>query len=416
MRFCFLTPYYPPEVGAPQTRIHELALRLVRRGHQVQVLTALPNYPSGIIPAEYRDRAGTWEERDGVEVYRTWIYATPNRGFLRRILNHLSFMAMAILAVPRMAACDVVYVESPPLFDGVAGWVLARAKGARIFFNVADIWPRSAVELEMVKNKLLVGLAEGLERWCYWTARRVLCVTLGIERDLKAQGVKQAVYFPNGVDTERFARGDGARFRLEHSWQDRFLVVYAGTHGLSQALECAVQAADLLSPRTALDAEADGAPHERIRPGGRPVHFVFVGDGAQKPELQRMAGPNVTFLDPLARDQMPDVLAAADAILVSLRDLPLFRGAVPSKTYEAMAAARPIVLAAAGEAADLVIQAACGVVVPPEALAAAIRELAADPDRAREMGERGREFVRQVFDRERLAERFEALALDFPLE
>ena len=415
MRFCFLTPYYPPEVGAPQTRIHELAIRLVRRGHQVQVLTALPNYPSGIIPLEYRDRAETWQELDGVEVYRTWIYATPNRGFLRRILNHLSFMAMAILAVPRMAPCDVVYVESPPLFDGVAGWVLARAKGARIFFNVADIWPRSAVELQMVKNRALVGLAEVLERWCYRTARRVLCVTLGIEHDLRSQGVKQAVYFPNGVDTERFARKDGASFRARHSWQDRFLVVYAGTHGLSQALEFAVRAADLLLPPAAPDARPDAG----AGPAGRPIHFVFVGDGAQKAELQRMAGPNVTFLDPVPREQMPDLLAAADAILVSLRDLPLFRGAVPSKTYEAMAAARPIVLAAAGEAADLVSRADCGVVVPPEdpeALAGAIRELAAAPERARRLGENGRAFVRQVFDRERLAERFEALALDFPLE
>ncbi|MBM3275998.1 MAG: glycosyltransferase WbuB, partial [Candidatus Sericytochromatia bacterium] len=150
MRILFLTPYYPPEVGAPQARIHELALRLVKRGHRVQVLTALPNYPSGIVPPEYRDRAGTWEVRDGVEVHRTWIYATPNKGFVRRILAHLSFMVSAILAAPRMAACDAVYVESPPLFDGIAGWVLAWSKGARMVFNVADLWPQSVVELGMI--------------------------------------------------------------------------------------------------------------------------------------------------------------------------------------------------------------------------------------------------------------------------
>lgn len=393
MRFCFVTPYYPPEVGAPQTRIHELALRLVRRGHQVQVLTALPNYPSGIVPPEYRDRAGTWEQLDGVDVFRTWIFATPNRGFLLRILNHLSFMAMAIGAVPRMGPCDVVYVESPPLFDGVAGWVLAQAKGARIFFNVADLWPRSAVELGMVKNRVLVKVAELLERWCYKTADRVLCVTLGIERDLRAEGVSQAVYFPNGVDTARFESGEGTAFRREHGWQDRFLIVYAGTHGISQSLDTAVQAAGMLA--------------------GTEVHFAFIGDGAEKPRLQALAPDNVTFLDPLPRERMPEVLAASDAVLVSLRDLPLFAGAVPSKTYEAMAAARPVLLCAAGEVADLVELAGCGVVVRPEdpsALAEAVASLAGDPARRKQMGENGLAFVREVFDRDRLAERFEGLA------
>ncbi|MBU6427491.1 MAG: glycosyltransferase family 4 protein [Cyanobacteria bacterium REEB65] len=403
MRFCFLTPYYPPEVGAPQTRIHELALRLVRLGHRVQVLTALPNYPSGVVPPDYRHRAGTWETLDGVEVFRTWVYATPNRGFLRRILNHLSFMVMAILAAPQMARCDVVYVESPPLFDGPAGWVLAKAKGARIFFNVADIWPRSAVELGMVQNRLLVRLAEILERWCYRTADRVLCVTLGIERDLRTAGVAHAVYFPNGVDTARFASGDGRNFRAEHGWQERFLVLYAGTHGLSQALDTVVGAASLL--------EARGVASTKV------VQFAFIGDGAEKSRLQASAGPNVTFLDPLPRERMPDVLAAADAILVSLRDLPLFRGAVPSKTYEAMAAGKPIVLCAAGEAPDLLQRADCGVVVPPEnpvALAEAIAALAQDPDWGVRLGHNGRQFVATVFDRDHLAERFVALAEQRP--
>src|SRR5262249_17247965 len=118
MRILFLTPYYPPEVGAPQTRILERATRLVRRGHGVMVLTALPNYPSGRVAPEYQDKVGSWEERDGVRIYRTWIYATPNRGFVRRILSHLSFMVAASWASRDVGGFDAVVVESPPLFDG----------------------------------------------------------------------------------------------------------------------------------------------------------------------------------------------------------------------------------------------------------------------------------------------------------
>lgn len=399
MRLLFLSPYYPPEVGAPQTRIHELAMRLVARGHEVQVLTGLPNYPSGVVPPAYRDKAETWEIIDGVEVYRTWIYATPNRGFLRRILNHLSFMVMAILAAPRMGPVDVVYVESPPLFDGLAGFVLARSKQARIFLNVADLWPDSAVELGMVKSRILIGIARLIEKSCYRSADRILAVTLGIARTLKERGWDKAVYFPNGVETARFERGNGWVFKRDHGLGGKFVVMYAGTHGISQALGNALDAARLL--------ESDA----RIR-------FVFVGDGAEKADLQRRAGPNVLFLDSLSRDAMPGVLAAADAILVSLKDLPLFRGAVPSKTYEGMAAGKPIVMVAKDEAPELILRADAGIVVPPgepEPLAEAIRVLADDPRECGRMGDNGRRFVREHFDRDRLADRFEALLKEVKL-
>ncbi|MBI6545883.1 MAG: glycosyltransferase family 4 protein [Cyanobacteria bacterium NC_groundwater_1444_Ag_S-0.65um_54_12] len=394
MRILFLTPYYPPEVGAPQTRICELAVRLARRGHQVQVLTALPNYPSGSIPLEYRDRDASWEECEGVEVYRTWIYATPNRGFLRRVLNHFSFMLTALIAAPRMEPCDVVVAESPPLFDGMAGWAIAHCRRARFFFNVADLWPQSAVELGAIaKGSLPERIAAWIEHWCYQRADRILAVTRGIESQLRTAGWAQAVYFPNGVEVSRFAGADGRSFRIAQGLTDGFLVLYAGTHGLSQALD------------TVLLAARNLATDPRIR-------FILVGDGAEKDRLVAMNVTNVRFLASQPRERMPEILAAADAILVPLRDLPLFHGAVPSKTYEALAAARPVIMAVKGEAAALIRQAQAGLVVPPEdplALAGAIRELASDPELCRRLGECGRRFVKENFDRERLADRFEEL-------
>lgn len=394
MRFLFLTPYYPPEVGAPQARISELAKRLVRRGHVVEVLTALPNYPSGIVPPEYRGRAGTWEIRDGVQVFRTWIYATPNKGFVRRVLAHLSFMVSAIAAAPRMGDCDVVYVESPPLFDGIAGFVLSRLKGAKMVFNVADLWPQSVVELGMIGPGPLLRLATLLERWCYHVSDLILAVTGGIEKDLRNRSYRDKVaWFPNGVDVARFAAGEGAAVRRELGLDGKFVVLYAGTMGLAQGLAGVIEAARRL--------ESD----DRIR-------FVLAGDGAERERLVAMAGHNVRFLDPLPAARMPDLLAAADAAIVSLRDVPLFLGAVPSKTYEALAAGRPVIMSARGEAADLVRRAGAGIVVNPEQpaeMAEAVSALASDPDGCRRMGEAGREFVRQNFDRDLLAGRFEEL-------
>ncbi len=394
MRILFLTPYYPPEVGAPQARIHELALRLVRRGHQIQVLTALPNYPSGVIPPEYQGKAGSWEVRDGVQIHRVGSYATPNKGFVRRILAHLSFMITAILAGPRMGDCDAVVVESPPLFDGIAGWVVARLKGARLVFNVADLWPQSVVELGVIGPGLMLRLATALETWCYRVSDLILAVTTGIEKTLQERGYGAKVaWFPNGVDTARFAVGKPDTCRAELGLDGKFVLLYAGTFGLAQGLSSVLAAARLLQD----DAR---------------IHVVLAGDGAERERLVADAGPNVTILPSQPAARMPDLLAAADASLVPLRDVPLFLGAVPSKTYEAMAAARPILMSARGEAPALLARAGAGVVVPPEdpdALAAAARALAGDPAACQRYGENGRRFVAEHFDRDALAARFEAL-------
>lgn len=395
MRILFLTPYFPPEVGAPQSRLYELAVRLVRRGHQVTVLTGFPNYPSGIIPPEYRGRRRMDTELDGIRVIRTWIYATPNRGFLKRILNHLSFMVSAAWTGMGLGHHDAMLVESPPLFDGIAGAWLSLVTRTPMIFNVADLWPASAVELGMVKNRFLIAVAEAIEVFSYRKSARVAAVTRGIERILQERGFKHTFFLPNGVDLSLFHPDtSGAAFRARHGLEDRFVVLYAGTHGLSQALETLVEAGRLM-----VDV---------------PVTFLLIGDGAEKPRLMELAGdlPTVRFMDALPKAEIPEAVAAADAYAVSLKDLPLFHGAVPSKMYEAFSACKPIVLAARGEAPALLAEAGAGISVPPEdpaAFAAAVRQLLADPEAARAMGLRGRELVSQRYDRELLVDRFEAM-------
>lgn len=397
MKLLFLTPYFPPEVGAPQSRLYELAVRLVRRGHAVTVLTGFPNYPSGIVPAPYRGRRRMDEELDGIRVVRSWIYATPNRGFLRRLLNHLSFMVSAAWTGPGLGSHDAMLVESPPLFDGLAGWFLSKVTRTPMIFNVADLWPQSAVELDMVKNRTLIRIAELLEAFIYRKSWRITAVTRGIERILRERGYAHTVFLPNGVDLALFSPEiSGAAFRERHDLEGRFIVLYAGTHGLSQALEVLVEAGRLM--------EAQGIA----------VTFLLIGDGSEKPRLVELAQglSTVRFLDALPKREIPEAVGAADAYAVTLRDLPLFEGAVPSKMYEAFAAGKPIVLAARGEAPALLEEAGAGYTVPPEdpaALAAAVSRLMNDPAGAKEMGLRGRQLVAERYDREKLADRFEAM-------
>lgn len=397
MRILFLTPYYPPEVGAPQTRLHEAAVRLVAMGHQVTVLTGFPNYPSGVVPREYRGKAHMREVLQGVEVLRTWIYATPNQGFARRLLNHLSYMVSAVLSSFAIAPADVIFVESPPLFDGLAGYLVGKTMGAPYVFNVADLWPQAAVELGALRGRPLVRAAEALEAFIYRNAAKITVVARGAERELLARGLgEKLVYLPNGADTSRFRPGDTGRLRSELALTGP-VALYAGTHGMSQALETLLGAAERLPE----------------------VTFLLVGDGAEKTKLKRMAGErhlaNVRFLDPLPAGAMPDLVAACDLYLISLRDVPLFADTVPSKLYEAMASGKPLVAAVRGETASLIQESGGGLVVPPEdpaAMAEAMGRILGNRREALAMGEAGRRFVSEHFERDRIVARMEAMFVE----
>jgi glycosyltransferase involved in cell wall biosynthesis len=390
----FFTPYYPPEVGAAQTRISETAVRLVKRGHRVTILTTLPNYPLGKVPAEYRSRSQRRQVRDGVSIVRVWSYISPNKGFLRRILAQLSFGCLAsFLGLRAVGKPDVIIVESPPLFDAIGGRLLARIKRCPYVFTVADIWPESAVQLGVLHNRFLIRLAEWLEWSTYRRAGAIWSVTAGIRQTLVERGLpeKQIFLLPNGVDTEKFRPRSQGEARAELGWGDGFTLIYAGTIGLAHGLN------------TLLDAAEQLKRYSDIR-------VVLIGEGAAKDDLmadvERRQLTNVTFLNAQPHDRMPSIIAAADACLVSLRKVPLFEGALPSKMYEAMACARPIVLAVDGEARQLIAeQAGAALYVEPEsapALAQAILHMRDQPELARQLGERGREFVKSHFDRNQL--------------
>jgi glycosyltransferase involved in cell wall biosynthesis len=402
MRVLIVTHYFPPETGAPQARLSALAATWAADGDDVTVLTGMPNHPTGVLPPAYRRAIFRRERADGYRIIRTWLYATPNEGIARKLLGHLSFMASSVLLGGRATGpADVVVVSSPTFFSILSGYLLARLQRAAFIVEVRDLWPAIFVELGVLTNRRIIGLLERLELAAYAAADQVVVVSEGFRADLIRRGVPpvKVHIVRNGVDPERFAVAaafsavsTATRAKLG-AGPDDCLVLYAGTHGISQALSAIADAAALLDV-------------------GRNVRFAFVGDGGDKHRLERRVAElglrNVVLLPGVPNAEMPELLAAADICLVPLRDVPLFATFIPSKMFEYLAAGKAVIGSVAGEAAQILTEAGA-VVVPPEdsrALAAAVAELAASPRRRASMGETGRTFVRRCYDRAALAREY----------
>ena len=337
------------------------------------------------------------EEMEGVRVVGSWVYATRNRSSLHRIVNQFSFALSSLAGSLLVGGCDVMVVESPPLFLGMSGYVVGRLKRAPFMFYVADLWPDSAVVLGVLRGRVAIKIAKLLESFIYRRATWVVGVTEGICRTLIREGVpaRKVVHLTNGVDTTLFRPAvDRERAREDLMLNHGFVAMYAGTIGLAQGLGVALDAAKLLADKG--------------------VSFLLIGDGAEKERLvvrARAEGiENVRFLPMQERGRMPAIINAADVFLVTLKGEPLFESALPSKIFEAMACARPLVLAARGEAADLVGRAGAGLVVEPEdpgSLADAILKIKEDPAVGGSMGRSGRLLVKQHFERMALVRRLE---------
>lgn len=394
MHLLFVTHYFHPEVGAPQTRILEAARLLRRRGHEVTVLTGFPNYPDGIIPEPYRGRILQTEDVEGIRVVRSWVLPAPNRGFARRIVNHTTSAVSAVLASPKVRRVDVVIGETPPLFTAAASVLIAKGHRAKLLLNVADLWPESAVQLGMLRNRHAIRAAELLERFAYRHSATITVPTAGMRRILIEQGhpADRVVHLPNAVDTDRFVPPSAPSERLTK-------VLYSGTVGLAQGVGTLLDAAGIL-------AGDDAGLTVRV-----------VGDGAEREDLQRSAAErglaNVAFSGRLPAIDIPGIIADADIAVMSLVDVPLFEDAVPTKLLEYMAAGKPVVAAAAGEAARVVERAGCGFACPPEdppAMADALRRIAADPQAAFAMGQAGRRYAEEHVSRRAFVDRLEGLA------
>lgn len=395
MKIAFLTQYYPPEIGAPQARLSGWARQFRRRGHDVTVLTAMPNYPAGRIHPGYGGLVRR-EELDGIRVLRAPIYPTQRPDIARRMSSYLSFVcSSALYGTLLLDRIDYLMVESPPLFLGAAAAWLGLAKRTRVIFNISDLWPDSAARLGIIaRGGAAYRWSARLEAICYRRAWLVTGQTRGIVDDVAARFPSvQTYHLPNGVDAEMFAphRGTVAA-RAELNGHGGCVALYAGLHGLAQGLDQVVDAA------------------VRLRDDAG-MQFVLVGEGPEKERLQHRVRDhdlsNVRFLDVRPAAAVPPLLASADILLVTLRAG--FRDAVPSKLYEAMASGRAIIVISDGEAADLVRQRDAGLAVAPgdtDALAAALVRLRCDPRLRARLGDNARRAAQEQFDRARIVDRF----------
>lgn len=399
MRILYVSQYFPPEMGAPAARVHELSRQWVRQGHAVTVLTGFAHHPTGIKSAEDRWRVTRRETVDGIDVVRSYVYAAPNAGTWRRMASYVSFFgSAALIGAARVSRPDVVVATSPQLLCACAGYVLARWKRVPFVFEVRDLWPESIVAVEAMRENLIVRGLKRVARYLYEHSSRIVTVGQGYKRQIEQRysiPPERIDVVPNGIDLETFVPSPrDNEVRRQYGWGDRLVLLYVGTHGMAHALHVVLEAA------------------LQFRDDPRKL-FVFVGEGARKEQLKRRAAElhldNVQFIDQQPKTRIPLFYAACDIGLVTLRNTPLFQDVLPSKIFEYLGMQRPVILSVDGEARKLVQDAGSGVFVPPEdaaALADAIRSLAEQPALLESMGRSGRRFVETHYRRETLAKEY----------
>jgi glycosyltransferase involved in cell wall biosynthesis len=398
MRLLILTQYFPPETGAPQNRLYELALRLKAAGIEVEVLTAMPSYPLNEIYEGYKNKKRSQEIISGILVHRTSIYVTKSKKIIPRLRNYFSFVISSWRFGRKLPHFDFILCESPPLFLGYSAIALSKKLQAKLIFNVSDLWPESAEKLGIVTNKFLLNFAYRLEARCYRRSFLITGQTQGIVSNILQRFPEKKVHWlPNGANIENFKFEEISEIGFRTKYKiasDELVFFYGGILGHAQGLDLVVRAAERLK-------------HTKAK-------FILMGSGPEKAELmeltQRLELSNVIFPDPVGRTEITSVLKEIDIALVPLRKLDIFTGAIPSKIFEALAMSKPLLLGVDGEARELFItQANAGWFFEPENvddLVTKIEGILADRQSIADYGNRGRQYVIDHFDRNKIADAF----------
>jgi len=379
-----------------------------RNGAEVRVLTGFPNHPEGIVHAEYKKawRHGfAREERQGVEVYRTWLYPSANRKLWGRGANFASFAVSAALAGPCVAPRDgVVIATSPQILVGVSGWVTGTTRFLPWVLEVRDLWPESLVGVgQATADSLLYRNVGRVAHFLYRHSTHIVVDGEWKRRHLIHQGVEERKIsvIRNGIEENFCPHPESAEAKLarpqvrkELGLRDEFVLLYAGTLGMAHGLETVLRAAERLRSR-------------------RDVVFLLMGAGAERAQIceliEGLRLPNARLLEKQPRERIPAFLAAVDACLVPLRNKEVFRSAIPSKMFEAMAAGKPVILGVEGEAKEILLASRAGLAIrpeDPEAMEAAILSLRNDSSLCQSLGRNGRRSVMEKYLRRTEAARY----------
>ncbi len=377
------------------TRHHELARYFVAQGHRVTIIASPVSYLTG----KARHARIPWVERqedgDRITILRTYTYPALHKSFVHRVISFLSFMVSSFFVGMGVKDVDIVWGTSPPIFQGATAWLISRLKRVPFLFEVRDLWPAFAVAVGVLTNRVLISMAEWLEKFLYKHADQIVVNSPGFIQHIQSRGGENILTVPNGADPKMFdPLSAGSGFRAQHQLEDKFIVLYAGAHGMSNDLGILLQAAERLQDQPE-------------------IAIVLIGAGKEKANLQTDAKDralsNVYFLPPISKSEMGDVFAAADVCVALLKPIEMYKTVYPNKVFDYMAAGRPVILGIDGVVRDVVEGAKAGIFVQPgdpDALAEGIRMLYLEPQYAKEMGARGRMVAVYQFDREYLAVEF----------
>ena len=403
MKILFLTHYFPPEVNAPATRTYEHCKQWIKKGHEVTVVTCVPNHPQGQVYPGYKNKFFQKENIDGITVIRLWTYVTANEGFVKRTLNYISYMVSVVFAIPFLPKSDIVVSTSPQFFCGLAGYFVKLFKRIPWILEIRDLWPESIIAVGAISNKTIVRTLEYIEKKAYQKANHIVVVTDAFKAFITNKKIdpEKITIIKNGVDLTFYKPDEiEAKDVFGLNLDSRFVASYFGTHGMAHHLETVLDAAEILSER-------------------KDIVFLLVGDGAEKKKIvkqkEQRGLENVIMLEQQGKDKMPNLWALSDVSLVLLKKSDLFKTVIPSKIFESMAMKKPIILGVEGEVKGMIIEGDSGICIEPENaedLANAVLKLADSSEFCAKLGNNGNEYVVRYFDRKALAKRFEELMVD----
>ncbi|MCE7595923.1 glycosyltransferase family 4 protein [Vibrio fluvialis] len=355
MHILFLTDNFPPEGNAPATRTYEHAIRWIQEGHKVTVITCAPNFPEGKVFSGYKNKFYDVTELDGIRVVRVKTYITANEGFVKRILDYMSFMVTGFIAGLFQKKADVVVATSPQFFCACAGWALSAVRRKPFIFELRDIWPASITAVGAMKDSFAIRMLEKIELFLYRRADSIVAVTHAFKKELVERGVdhNKIDVVRNGVDLTKYEPADkDTELANQYGLAGKFVAGYVGTHGMAHGLEHIVQVAERLKH------------NDNIR-------FLFAGGGAARQKVVDLVKEknlsNVVLIDRQPKEMMPKIWSLCDVSLVPLVNSELFRTVIPSKIFECMGMGIPTIMSVPeGEATQIIVDTNSGIVVESE--------------------------------------------------
>jgi len=404
MKILYVTQYFYPEVGATTNRALANVKYLSKKGHDVTVLTEIPNHPIGKIFKGYKYKIFMKEKMKNFKINRVWVFTSTTKNFITRLLFYISFMFMgSIHTLFNWKQYDVVYITSPPLFVAEIGIILRLFHSkTKLIFEVRDLWPDSAIELGELKNKAFIKSSLKLEKKIYDISEHIIVISENMKNKIIAKGYpdNKISIIHNGVDDEFITRKLNADKKIFYNKNsNKFICVYAGIIGIAQGLEIILEAANRLR-------DAD-------------IEFYLIGYGPKLEQLKVMSAKmkleNLTFLGQISRDEIQNYLASADLGIIPLKKKDLFKGALPSKIFDFMACKLPIVLGIEGEAKELIENSETGIAYEPEnvdELVKTILILKENEQMRNTLSKNGRKIVKEKFNRMKLAEKLEKIIVN----